>query len=226
MTALCPFVDDTIDEAISLTKQLQNRGVPFDLSPMSPAGTTLATRRLIIAAKPNAVIIDYNLSGTPDTKSDDLAFQLIGRGVPTVIVTKDRDIADRTRIEKSGHIIPIFFKQRLIRDVEYVAELIRNLGGDNVIEKEIDSIERLNILQEKSLLHSLSNDEKKELQILLARLELEETIESAQIDQAQSNTQKDVDSLINMISHLMTEFKTQPKKRYAVSKKSRHSSFR
>src|ERR1017187_7492741 len=129
MINLCPLVDDVADEARSLANHLGRYGVPFNVSPVMPARTTNETYRLITAAKPTAALVDFYLTARPNTKSEELACRLLNHGIHTAIVTKDRNVADRVSIPCRGIVIPVFWKQRLINDANYVAQLVQNLGG-------------------------------------------------------------------------------------------------
>ena len=223
MSPLCAFVDDSVDEANALANQLRKNGVPFDICTVRPAGTTTMTYRLITAAKPRAALVDYCLTSSPGTNSEDLAFRLLVHGVPTVVVTKDRDVADRVTISRAGRVVSVFFKHRLVNDTAYVAQLVQNLGGQMVIEQETDYAERLQLLQEKALHSSLSMRERNELNTLLARLRLEETEEAARIEKAQAAMQDNVDSLIGLIRQLTTDLHHELGSKHAVSTKRKHS---
>ena len=221
MSPLCAFVDDSVDEANALANQLRRNGVPFDILPVSPAGTTTMTYRLIKAAKPRAALVDYCLTSSPGTNSEELAFRLLGYGVPTVVVTKDRDVADRVTISRAGRVVPVFFKHRLINDTAYVGQLVQDLGGQMAVWEETDYAERLHLLQAKDMHSSLSKTEKDELRTLMARLRLEETEEVARIDKAQATMQANLDSLIDLVRELTTELKDELGLKSAVSKKKR-----
>ena len=221
MSPLCTFVDDSVDEAAALARQLRRNGVPFDILPMHPAPTTVATCRLIVAAAPRAAMVDYCLTATPRTNSEHLVCQLLDRGVLTVVVTKDRDVADRLTISCAGRVVPVFFKHRLISDTAYVGQLVQSLGGQMVIGEETDYAEKLHLLQAKEMHSSLSRKEREELRTLLARLRLEETEEAARIEQAQSTMQAKVDSLIELVRELTTELNDELNAKNAVSKKKR-----
>lgn len=223
MSPLCTFVDDSVDEATALANQLRKNGVPFDICTVSPASTTLATYRLITAAAPRAAMVDYCLTSSPGTNSEDLASRLLKSGVPTVVVTKDRDVADCVTILCAGRAVPVFSKHRLINDTAYVGQLVQNLGGQMVIGEETDYTERLQLLQEKVLHMSLSIQERNELNTLLARLRLEETEEAARIEKAQAAMQGNVDSLIGMIRQLTTDLHEELGTKRAVSTKRKHS---
>jgi len=220
---LCPLVDDVVDEARSLANQLGRYGVPFEISPVMPASTTHGTYRLIQAAKPRAAMIDYYLSARPNTNSEELACKLLSRGVRTIVVTKDRNIADRTSIACHGFIIPVYWKQRLINDHAYVAEMVQTLGGVIVAEDEVHYTEKLYALQEKAMRGNISKEEKKQLQFFLARLRLEETEEASHIESAQKKMQESVDSLIGLVRNATTELNKELGVKHAVRTKSRHS---
>ena len=129
MTELCPFVDDVLDEAAALANQLRRQGVPFAICPVMPRSTTLETYRLITAASPKAVMIDYYLNARPGTKCEDLASRLLHRRIPTVVVTKDRNVVDNgPNSVTAGKVIPVYLKHQLINDSSYVAQLVSNLG--------------------------------------------------------------------------------------------------
>ncbi len=187
---------------------------------MHPAATTLLTSRLIKNARPVAAIVDYFLMDSPNTHSEDLARNLIDGGIPTVLLTKDRDIADRSRIQLNGYSVPVFHKKLLVHDVECVSHLIQSLGGKPTISVlQIDTFERLSSLQEKALLSRLSRTEKNELDLLLARLRLEESEEAARVEQSQLATQEKMSSLINEIRQLTTELAKESKIKHAVRTK-------
>jgi hypothetical protein len=176
-----------------------------------------------MGAKPSAAMIDYSLTARPGTKSEDLACQLVNHGIPTVLITKDRDVVDRVRIICHGNTIPIYFKRRLISDSDYVQQLIQNLGGSPSAEEEIHFTERLHLLQEKELQKTLSRTERRELRTLLARLRLEETEEASRIELAQSRIEQDVDSLIAVIRELTNQLTNELKGKNAVPAKGKLS---
>ena len=223
MMSLCPLVDDVVDEARSLANQLCRYGVPFEVSPMMPARTTQETYRLITAAKPRAAMVDFYLLARPNTKSDELAYRLLNHGVRTVVVTKDRNVADRTPIPCRGLVIPVYWKQRLISDQAYVAQMVQSLGGQAVAANEVDYTEKLYTLQEKTMRGTISKEEKEELRTLLARLRLAETEEAARIEAAQTGVQESVDSLIGLVRNVTTELNNELRVRHAVRPKNRRS---
>lgn len=220
---LCPLVDDVVDEARSLANQLGRYGVPFEISPVMPASTTEGTYRLLQAAKPRAAMIDYYLSARPNTNSEELACKLLSRGVRTIVVTKDRNIADRNSIACHGFVIPVYWKQRLINDHAYVAEMVQTLGGDMVAEEEAHYTEKLYTLQEKLMRGNISKAEKKQLQLLLARLRLEETEEVEHIKAAQKKMQASVGSLINLVRNVTTDLNKELGVKHAVHTKSKRT---
>jgi hypothetical protein len=220
---LCPLVDDVLDEADSLAKQLCRQGVPFEVRPVMPAPTTRETYRLIASAKPFAAMVDYYLTARPGTKSIELARQLLDHGVHTVVVTKDRNIVDRKSISCGGHVIPVYFKQRLVSDQAYLAQLVQNLGGQAVPVEQGDYTEKLYALQEKALRGTISAKEKRELRILLARLRLEENEEAARIEQAQTGIKRGVDSLIDLIRDVTSDLDDELKAKHAVHSKTKGS---
>jgi len=226
MTPLCAFVDDSVDEANALANQLKRKGVPFDIRPVYPARTTSLTYYLITNAKPCAAMVDYCLTASPGTKSEDLARRLLDHGLPTVIVTKDRDIADRGNIRCNGQVIPVYSKQRLIGDTAYVAQFIQSLGGSSKHAEETDYTERLHVLQERAFRSVLSQRERGELRTLTARLELEESVEAARIEKAQSSMKQNVDSLIETIRELTADLNNELKANHAVSTPKRRSQTR
>jgi hypothetical protein len=223
MSPLCTFVDDSVDEATALANQLRKNGVPFDICTVSPASTTLATYRLITAAAPRAAMVDYCLTSSPGTNSEDLASRLLKSGVPTVVVTKDRDVADCVTILCAGRVVPVFSKHRLINDMAYVGQLVQNLGGQLVMKEETDYTERLHLLQAKELHSALSRKEREELRTLLARLRLEESEEASCIEKAQATMQANLDSLIELVRELTTELNDDLSAKNAVSKKKRRT---
>jgi hypothetical protein len=225
MINLCPLVDDVVDEARSLANQLCRYGMPFDVSPVMPARTTQETYRLITAAKPRAAMVDFYLTARPSTKSVELAYKLLNDGVRTVVVTKDRNVADRVSIPHRGLVIPVYWKHRLINDRAYVAQLVQNLGGqaEAVAADEVDYTEILYTLQEKAMRGTISKEEKEELRTLLARLRLEETEEAARIEAAQTGVQESVDSLIGLVRNVTTELNNELKAGHAVRPKNRRS---
>ncbi len=156
---LCPLVDDVVDEARSLANQLCRYGVPFEVSPMMPARTTQETYRLITAAKPRAAMVDFYLLARPNTKSEELAYRLLHHGVHTVVVTKDRNVADRASIPCRDLVIPVFWKKRLISDQAYVAQMVQSLGGQVGAADEGDYTEKLYALQEKVMRGNISKEE-------------------------------------------------------------------
>jgi hypothetical protein len=223
MMSLCPLVDDVVEEAQSLANQLCRYGVPFDVSPVMPARTTQETYRLITAAKPCAAMVDFYLSARPNTKSEELACKLLNHGVRTVVVTKDRNVADRVSISCRGLVIPVYWKHRLINDQGYVAQMVQSLGGQAVAAEEVDYTEKLYMLQEKAMRGTISKVEKEELRTLLARLRLAETGEAASIEAAQTGVQESVDSLIGLVRNVTTELKNELRARHAIRPKNRRS---
>ena len=223
MMNLCPLVDDVVDEARSLANQLCRYGVPFEVSPMMPARTTQETYRLITAAKPRAAMVDFYLLARPNTKSEELAYRLLHHGVHTVVVTKDRNVADRASIPCRDLVIPVFWKKRLISGQAYVAQMVQSLGGQVGAADEGDYTEKLYALQEKVMRGNISKEEKVELRTLLARLRLEETEEAARIEVAQTGVQESVDSLIGLVRSVTTELNDELRTKHAVRAKSRHS---
>lgn len=220
---LCPLVDDVVDEARSLANQLGRFGVPFEVSPVMPARTTQETYRLVTAAKPCAAMIDFYLSARPSAKSEELACKLLNHGVRTVVVTKDRNVADRVSIPCRGLVIPVYWKQRLINDQAYVAQMVQSLGGRVIAAEEPDYTEKLYALQEKAMRGTISKKEKEELRTFLARLRLEETEEAARIEAAQADVQESVDSLIGLVRNVTSELSNELGAKYAVHAKSRRS---
>lgn len=223
MKALCPFVDDVVDEARAVANQLRLAGVPFDIRPMPPARTTAATYRLITAARPRAVLVDYYLTGRQNTDSQDLASRLLDHRVPTVILTKDRDVADQGTIRCNGYSVPVFYKRRLISDKPYVASLIQKLGGALPADGEADPNVRLASLQDKQLRGDISRGERSELHILLARLRLEETEEADRIERAQTGIRERVGSLVTLIREVTHELDDEMRAKRAVRAKHRRS---
>ena len=137
-----------------------------------------------------------------------------------MLLTKDRDIAARSRVQLNGYSVPVFHKKLLVHDVECVSHLIQSLGGKPTISVlQIDTFERLSSLQEKALLSRLSRTEKNELDLLLARLRLEESEEAARVEQSQLATQEKMSSLINEIRQLTTELAKESKIKHAVRTK-------
>lgn len=223
MMSLCPLVDDVVDEARSLANQLSRFGVPFEVSPVMPARTTQETYRMVTAAKPRAAMIDFYLSARPNTKSEELACKLSKHGVRTVVVTKDRNVADRVSIPCRGLVIPVYWKHRLINDQAYVAQMVQSLGGRVMAAEAADYTEKLYALQEKAMRGTISKEEKEELRTLLARLRLEETEEAARIEAAQAGVQESVDSLIALVRNVTTELSNELGAKHAVHAKSRRS---
>jgi len=223
MMNLCPLVDDVVDEARSLANQLSRYGIPFEVSPMMPARTTQETYRLITAAKPHAAMVDFYLLARPSTKSEELAYRLSNHGVRTVVVTKDRNVADRTSISCRGLAIPVYWKQRLINDQAYVDQMVQSLGGQAVVADEVDYTKKLYTLQEKAMRGTISKDEKEELRTLLARLRLAETEEAARIEAAQTGVQESVDSLIGLVRNVTTELNNELRAGHAIRPKNRRS---
>lgn len=223
MMSLCPLVDDVVDEAQSLANLLRRYGFPFEVSPVMPARTTQETYRLITAAKPCAAMVDFYLSARPSTKSEELACKLLHHGVRTVVVTKDRNVADRVSIPRRGLVIPVYWKQRLINDQAYVAQMVQSLGGQAVAAEQVDYTEKLYTLQEKAMRGTISKEEKEELRTLLARLRLDETEEAARIEAAQTSVQQSVDSLIGLVRNVTTELNNELRAKHAVRAKSRDS---
>lgn len=223
MINLCPLVDDVVDEARSLANQLCRYGMPFDVSPVMPARTTKETYRLVTAAKPRAAMVDFYLTARPSTKSVELACKLLNDGVRTVVVTKDRNVADRVSIRHRGLVIPVYWKQRLVNDQAYVAQLVQSLGGQAVASEDVDYTERLHALQEKSMRGTTSRKEKEELRTLLARLRLEETEEAARIEAAQTGVQQSVDSLLGLVRSVTTELNKELRAKHEVRPKNQHS---
>ena len=222
MTALCPFVDDSTDEAIALANHLQRNGVPFLIRPVAPAKTTLETYRLVTAARPSAVIVDYYLTAQVRTHSEDLACRFLDRGLPAVILTKDRDVADQGTVQCKGHRVPVYFKHQLISGGPHVGKLIADLGGQSLQQQPFDDSDRLYELQEKELNRSLTQQEKAELKILLSRVRLAETEEAVRIENAQIGVQKGVEDLIQLIRGVTTDLDKELT-RHAVSKKRKRS---
>jgi hypothetical protein len=223
MMSLCPLVDDVVDEAQSLANHLRRYGVPFEVSPVMPARTTQETYRLITAAKPHAAMVDFYLSARPRTKSEELVCKFLNDGVPTVVVTKDRNVADRALIPCQGFVIPVYWKQRLINDQAYVAQMVQSLGGQAVVDEAVNYTERLYALEEKSMRGHISKGEKDELRTLLARLSLEETREAVRIEAAQSDVQESVDSLIGLVRNVTAELNNELRSGHAVRPKNRRS---
>jgi hypothetical protein len=221
MNPLCAYVDDSAGEATALANQLRKRGVPFDVCPVNPAGTTSATYRLVTAARPRAVMVDYRLTSRPGTNSEELACRLVAGGIPTVIVTKDRDVADRGTISCADRVVHVFSKHRLINETLYVRRLVQNLGGQTEVETGTDYTERLHLLQAKELRRSLTKKDREELRTLLARLRLEETEEAARIENAQAAMQVTLDSVIKLVREVTTELNDELSAKNAVSKKKR-----
>ena len=94
MMSFRPLVDDVVDEARSLANQLYRNKFPFEVSPVMPARTTQETYRLITAETKCRHGRSYSV-GPPSTKPEELVCRLLNHGVRTVVVTKDRNVADR-----------------------------------------------------------------------------------------------------------------------------------
>lgn len=223
MMSLCPFVDDSLDEAASLGIQLRKHGFPFEIRPLMPARTTSETYKLIVDAKPQAAIIDYYLTARPGTKSEELAGMLSGHGVVTVVVTKDRDVADRETIPYKECAIPVYYKHRLINDVAYIEKFLDNFKGQPAVTAEMDYYQQLYLLQEKKVRGTLSRAEQNELHTLIGRIRLEETHETVRLEQVQAKAQEDINSLVDLIKQLTAEFKEEIKTKRAIQKKRKRS---
>ena len=204
MTAnLCPFVDDTVEEASAIAAQLRGNGFPFEIQPVMPDMTTDKTLQFIKAAKPKAAIVDYVLFGRPHVKTDQLAMQLIRAGVPAVLVTKDRDIADEGERQIQGVTVPIYFK-RALKDAATFARFCESLhaGVAAPIVPGPDEFARLSALQDKAFLGALAPEEATEAELLMARLRLVEREELGHLEAAQVGIDKSFSALLENMKRL------------------------
>lgn len=219
MTSFCPYVDDSIEEAIALANQLSKIGISFEIRPIRPAGNTIVTARSIISAKPEAAMVDYYLKATPECDSGELVHRLLDDGIRTVFVTKDRDAADQGSINYRGLIIPIYSKNRLLKEQDYKAKMIQNLRQEYRGGGDANWRDRAAYLEEKEMLKTLSKTEKDELVVLLSRLQLEEAEEAALIAEAQSVTRQEFNSFIESIRQLTADLNKEIDSKHEISKK-------
>ena len=124
----CPLIDDVPDEAMAMSQELVRRGFPFAVRPVLPAQTTKETFERVKKAYPSAAIIDFCLLERPRIDVQSLGARLARQNIPTVFVTKDRNIVDEGPRIVSGLNIPVYHKQRLIADHAYLMQCVRQLG--------------------------------------------------------------------------------------------------
>jgi hypothetical protein len=216
---LCPFLDDRIDEAQEICRELKQNSFPLDIRPIFPASSTRETFNIITSAKPSAAMIDYRLNGEPRVKSEDLAFRLVKAGIPTVIVTMDRDIADAGNLLIRNELIPVFWKRSLISDIAYMNTCIQKLGVAVPVttvpltSEELD-YDRLSVLQDKSLLGRLTADEKRELDLYLARLRLDDLKEIGKIKKTELKVDDEFNKLISSIKQLTDDLNNEDTKKH------------
>ena len=207
-TNLCPFVDDVVKEAEAIAYQLRQQGFPYEIQPAMPDITNDKTLHFIMATRPKAVILDFYMSARPHVKSDRLAAQLIHSGIPTVLVTKDRSISDEGSRTIRGISVPIYSKRSLISDHSTLARFTASLGilqSPPVASTSEDFGMRLSKLQDKAFIKALSSKEKKELKLLMARLQLIEREEVGQVEAAQGNIDANFSKLLETIKSLREE---------------------
>jgi hypothetical protein len=197
----CPLVDDILDEANAVTGQLKSKGFPFLLTPVLPARTTNETYTLLSNARPAAAMLDFRLLEKPKVNVQELAFKLLRHHIPTVFVTKDRNIVDEGDRRVHGVRIPVYHKQRLISDGAYLQSCIAHLGGapTQTVPTAGDLDARISDLQDKAFLRGLTAAEKAELRTLLARLRLEEREELEAVEKSEVALKHNFNSLISEI---------------------------
>jgi hypothetical protein len=205
----CPLIDDVPDEAMAMSQQLRERGFPFAIRPIVPAQTTTATYERVRKACPSAAIIDFCLQDRPRIDVESLGARLVKQKIPTVFVTKDRNIVDDGPRIVSGLNIPVFHKQRLIGDQNYFMECIHQLGWDAPaqVAPQPHFRERLAELEDKQLLKSLTRPEREELRILIARTELEEEEEADRVKKSEEGLRTEVENIANLIRQVTRELK-------------------
>jgi hypothetical protein len=204
----CSFVDDVPAEASAIIDQLRQRGFPVDLHPVFPAPTTIATYTQITKARPAAAIIDFRLLARPRVEVERLGAKLISHRIPTVFVTKDRNVVDEGPRDVGGIHIPVFHKQKLITEHIYLRDCIKQLGLQPTPQRSpLVYKERLAQLEEKDLLRKLKANERNELEALRALAKLDETAEAERIQTAHKPIKDEVDSLVHLIREVTRELK-------------------
>jgi hypothetical protein len=174
-----------------------------------PARTTNETYKLLTNAHPAAAMLDFRLLEKPLVNVPELAVKLLRHNIPTVFVTKDRNIVDEGDRSVRGLTIPVYHKQRLIADDTYLRSCINRLGGvpnQNAPPKD-DLSTRISELQDKELLRGLTPAEKAELKTLLARLRLEERVEFEAIAKSETSLTRDFASILSEIKAITRDLK-------------------
>jgi hypothetical protein len=199
---LCPFVDDTVAEATAIAENLRRNGFPFPIQPVMPDTTTDKTLAFMLAAKPRVAIVDYFMTARPRVKTEQLAVQLIRKGIPTVLVTKDRGIVDEGPRVIQRISIPVYHKRSLISSgSNSIGAFIESLGitGEPVQAPDTESFARLSTLQDRRLLGTLTRDEGAELELLMARVRLAEREEVGRLEAAGLQNDTDFSKLLETL---------------------------
>jgi hypothetical protein len=205
----CPLIDDVPDEAAAISKQLRDQGFPFVIRPVVPARTTTETYERIKRAYPSAAIIDYCLLDRPRINVEILGARLVRQNIPTVFVTKDRNVVDEGPRVVGDLNIPVFLKQQLIVDRNYFGQCIRQLGwrAQGQPHPDVNFRERLAELQDRKLLRALTRSERDELRVLMARAELEEEEEADRIKKSESGLRAEVEDIAKLIRQVTDDLK-------------------
>ena len=154
-------------------------------------------------------MLDFRLLEKPLVNVPELAVRLLRHNIPTVFVTKDRNIVDEGDRFVRGLTIPVYHKQRLIADDTYLRSCINRLGGvPNQNAPPTDELTaRISHLQDKELLRGLTAMEKGELKTLLARLRLDELVELEAIANSETTLRRGFDSIISEIKAITRDLK-------------------
>ncbi len=198
--SFCSFVDDVPEEASAIIERLRLSGFPMAIQTVFPARTTAAAYSLIKRARPSAAIIDFRLSATPNVDSECLGGRLMRAQIPTVFVTKDRNVIDEGPRGIAGFSIPIYHKQRLITESAYMQRCVKDLGlqiGSPAYQA--DYRVRLRELEEEDLLGKLTSTDQSELAALRARIKLEDIEELERIDKAQKSVEVTLTTMLDLI---------------------------
>jgi hypothetical protein len=203
----CSYVDDVPAEASAIIHRFRTGGFPLDIQSIFPTISTASLYAQICRAHPSAAIIDFKLSGAPRVNSEVLGMKLKRHAIPTVFITKDRNVVDEGPRCFSGFNIPVFHKQRLITEPNYLRECVLELGLGNQQAQSADYGERLTQLEELDLIGKLTSTDRKELAALRARAELEDAEESARVNLAHKTVEADLNSLMRLIRKVTKDLK-------------------